>query len=80
MSSAPTLPVAFAPLHDELVLEARITLRDALVRLEELRAHGGGPQSVDAARREALALVAEAQDLLHRAELAAVGVHGAVVW
>jgi hypothetical protein len=80
MSHAPTLPVAFAPLHDELVFEARITLRDALVRLEELRAHGAGPESVDAARREALALVTEAQELLHRAELAAVGVHGAVVW
>ena len=80
MSSAPTLPAAFAPLHDELVFEARITLRDALVRLEVARAHGSGPQSVDAARREALALVAEAQDLLHRADMAAVGVHGAVVW
>jgi hypothetical protein len=80
MSSAPTLPVAFAPLHDELVLEARITLRDALVRLEEARAQGGGARGADAARREALALVAEAQELLQRAELTAVGVHGVVVW
>lgn len=76
MSTAPTLPVAFAPLHDELMLEAGITLRDALARLEDVRAHRGGPPSVEVARREAIALVAEAQELLHRAELAAVGVHG----
>ena len=76
MRSTPTLPEAFAPLHDELVLEARITLRDALVRLEEAHAQGSVPHDVDVARCEALALVADAQELLQRAELAAVGVHG----
>lgn len=76
MPSAPTLPVAFAPLHDELVLEAGIALRDALVRLNDARALRGGPDDVEAARHDALVLVAEAQELLHRAELAAVGVHG----
>ncbi len=77
MRSTPSLPVAFAPLHDELVLEAGITLRDALVRLEEARTRAGGPRDVNSARRKALALVADAQELLHRAELAAVDVHGA---
>lgn len=76
MGSTSILPEAFAPLHDELVLEAGITLRDALVRLEEARAQGGGPQEVDVVRREALALVTDAQELVRRAELAAVGVHG----
>lgn len=76
MLTAPTMPVAFAPLHDELILEAGITLRGALARLEQARAQRDDPERVDAARRETLALVAEAQELLHRAELAAVGVHG----
>ena len=76
MSTASTLPIAFAPLHDELVLEASIALRDALDRLETVRGQRGDPQSVENARRAALGLVVEAQELLHRAELAAVGVHG----
>lgn len=76
MSTTPTLPIAFAPLHDELILEAGITLRDALDRLDAARVQGGGLQGVDDVRREALALVVAAQELLQRAEMAAVGVHG----
>jgi hypothetical protein len=77
MRNTSTLPVASTPLHDELILEADATLRTALVRLEEVRAQGGGPQSVRGARRETIALVVEAQELLYRAERAALGVHGA---
>ena len=77
MRRTSTLPAVPAPLHDELVLEAGITLRDALARIEEARTRGGGPHDVEDARREALALVTEAQDLLRRAAPAAVGVVGA---
>lgn len=77
MRRTPTLPAVSPPLHDELVLEAGITLRDALARIEEVRARGGGPHDVEDARREALALVTEAQHLLRRADPAAVGVVGA---
>lgn len=76
MRSTSPLAVVSAPLHDELVLEAGIALRDAIARIEGVRANEGGPHDVHGARREALALVADAQQLLHRAELAAADVDG----
>ena len=69
----PPAPEAFAHLHDELMLEATTTLRDALSRLEAHRRDE--PERLAAARHEAIELAVVALELLHRAELAAVGVH-----
>jgi hypothetical protein len=69
----PPAPAAFAHRHDQLMLEAATTLRDALTRIEEPRHEG--PEKVAAARHEAIELAVVALELLHRAELAAVGVH-----
>jgi hypothetical protein len=69
----PPAPAAFEHLHDELMLEATTALRDALTRLEAPR--HDEPDRVAAARHEAIELAVVALELLHRAELAAVGVH-----
>ncbi len=69
----PPTPAAFAPLHDELIREAHITLADAMSRLEiPLQ---GEPEDVAAARHEAIELAVVALELLHRAERAATGIH-----
>ncbi len=75
MRSATSVPTAFAPLHDELVLEAGITLRTALARLEQARERHEQPGRLDAARRESIELIEAAGELLRRADYAAVGVH-----
>jgi hypothetical protein len=69
----PPASAAFARLHDELMLEATTALRDALSRLEASRRDE--PEALAAARHEAIELAVVALELLHRAELAAVGVH-----
>lgn len=77
MTSATHLPRAFAPLHDELVLEAGITVRTALARLEQARDHRQQPDRSEAARHESIELIDAAGQLLRRAEYAAVGIHQA---
>ena len=73
--ATPAPPPAFAPLHDELVVEARQTLQEAAVRLE--RPHLAPEGTTEHSCREAIELAVVALELLHRAELAAVGVHEA---
>lgn len=69
----PPTPAAFAPLHDELIREAHITLADAMSRLElPLQ---GAAEDAAAARHEAIELAVVAVELLHRAEQAAAGIH-----
>lgn len=77
MTSATDVPQAFAPLHDELVLEAGITLRTALARLEQARDHHQQRERSQAARHESIELIELASRLVRRAEYAAVGVHQA---
>lgn len=72
MSSTPD---AFAPVHDELVQEARLTLQNAAQRLEAPTS--AGADDMQEARQSAIELAVVAMELLHRAELAAVGVHEA---
>lgn len=75
--SAPTHPPAPPPpsWHDELLLEACITLREALQRLEAVRAHSGrlAPAIAAEERRAASRLVATAIELLDRSEETTVG-------
>lgn len=74
MSNATTMPASFAPLHDELVLEAAITLRTALTHLEQARDHRQ-PQRRTAARHNSIELIDTAGQLLRRAEHATPDVH-----
>jgi hypothetical protein len=69
------LPPAFAPVHDELVADARTTLLAAASRLDG--AHEAPEGVAEGACREAIELAVLALELLHRAELAAIGVHEA---
>jgi hypothetical protein len=72
MSAALHPSVAVQPLHDELIFEATITLRDALQRLEAVRAVSlHRPSDAVAQRRSAGLLLSAAMELLHRAEATA---------
>jgi hypothetical protein len=66
MSPTTRPPPAPTSLHDELVFEASITLREALARLEARR-QASAPDA-SAARHDTVELVATALELLHRAE------------
>lgn len=72
---ATATPDAFASVHDDLALEAGQVLHEAASRLE--RPMGPSPAVSHDARREAIDLAVLALELLHRAELAALGVHEA---
>lgn len=69
------LPPAFAPVHDELVEDARTTLLAAARRLDG--AHATPEGTTESTCREAIELAVVALELLHRAELASIGVHEA---
>ena len=58
-------PPDVAPLHDELVLEASITLREALSQIETRRQ--AAPDGHSAVGYDTSALVATALELLQRA-------------
>ena len=74
MPATPHPDLAFAGLHDELLLEAAITLRSALEEIEEARGRQVDGE-VATRRHAAIELTAATLEILQRAELAAVGVH-----
>lgn len=65
--------IAFASLHDELLHETALALREALAHVDEARL-SPDDEVTSRARSDAGDRILAAADLLHRADLAAVGV------